>query len=457
MTDHHDLTRREFIKRSSALGALGASAPWALNLAAIGEAAAAGSSDYKALVCVFLDGGNDHGNTIIPYDQPSYSSYAGIRQGLARSRDSLTPLVPGVALPDARQMALAPELAPLQPLFDSGSLGVLLNVGTLVVPTTKLQYSARSVPLPAKLFSHIDQQGAWQASSPQGAASGWGGRMADLMLSGNGGSAFTCVSVNGNATYLSGKTATQCQVSTDGAIPLWATTWPLYGSSAASSAVNRLITQNYAHVLENAHSTVMRRSLETNMMLGYALQTPLASTAGFPAGNPLADQLKMVARLIASRGVLGVKRQVFYVSLGGFDQHDYLGTRHPALLKQLADALSAFHAATVDLGVASQVTTFTASDFGRTLTVNGDGSDHGWGSHHFVMGGSVKGRRFWGTLPEMSINGPDDVGQGRLLPTTSVDQLAGELATWFGVGSGDMTTVLPYSGSFDLGRLGLFA
>lgn len=453
MKKMHELNRREFLKRSSA-GALGASLPWTLNLAAIGEAAAASNSDYKALVCVSLDGGNDQSNTLIPYDLPNYNTYAGIRQGLARPRDTLLPLVPRVALPDARQMALAPELAALKPLFDEGSLGMLLNVGTLVVPATKSQVLAKSLPLPSSLFSHIDQQIAWQASSPQGADSGWGGRMADLMLSGNGGSAFSCVSVTGNSIYLNGKMATQCQVSTEGALPLWATRWPLYGSQACSRAVEQLISANYAHVLENAHSTVMRRSIEANSMLGYALQMPLATT--FPTGNPLAAQLQMVARLIAGRTTLGVRRQIFHVSLGGFDQHDGLASRHPVLLTQLAQALAAFQAAMVDLGVDDAVTTFTTSDFGRTLTVNGDGSDHGWGSHHFVMGGSVSGQRFWGKLPVLAVDGPDDVGQGRLLPTTSVDQLASELATWFGVSSSEMATVLPYSGNFDLGRLGLF-
>ncbi len=452
----HDLTRREFIRRSSALGVLGSAMPWALNLAAIGEASAATGGDYKALVCVFLDGGNDHGNTVIPYDQVSYDRYAGIRQALARPRDSLLPLTPGVALPDARQLALAPELAPLKPLFDSGDLGVLLNVGSLIVPTSKSQYTAQSVPLPAKLFSHIDQQGSWQASSPEGRSSGWGGRMADLMLSGNGGSAFTGVSVSGNAVYLAGKTASQFQVAPGGPVPLWATRVPLYGSQACSDALAGLVAGNYAHVLENAHSTVMRRGISSNTLLEHALQSASVATS-FPEESPLAAQLKMVARMIAARDILGMKRQVFYVSLGGFDQHAYLASKHPELLAQLADALSAFHAATAELGVSSQVTTFTASDFGRTLTVNGNGSDHGWGGHHFVMGGSVQGGRFWGQLPEVSVNGPDDVGQGRLLPTTSVDQLAAELATWMGIGSGDMTTVLPYSGNFDLGHLGLFA
>jgi len=277
------------------------------------------------------------------------------------------------------------------------------------------------------------------------------------MFSGNGGSAFSSVSVTGNVMYLTGKATAQCQVTPEGSIPLWATRWPLYGSQACSRAVEQLISANYAHVLENAHSTVMRRSIEANSLLGYALQVPLSTTMPFPAGNPLAAQLQTVARLIAARGSFGVRRQVFHVSLGGFDQHDGLSSRHPALLTQLGQALAAFQSALVDLGVDDDVTTFTASDFGRTLTVNGDGSDHGWGSHHFVMGGSVSGQRFWGKLPEMAVDGADDVGQGRLLPSTSVDQLAYELASWFGVSAGDMSTVLPYSGNFDLGRLGLFA
>jgi len=456
MKNRHELSRREFLKRSSA-GALGASIPWTLSLAGMGEAAAASNDDYKALVCVFLDGGNDQSNTIIPYDLTSYNRYAAIRQSMARSRDLLLPLASRVSLPDARQMALPPELAALQPLFDDGTMGILCNVGPLAVPTTKTQYYSKSVPLPSKLFSHIDQQGAWQAASPQNPDSGWGGRMTDLMLSGNGGSAFSSVSMTGNVMYLTGKSTAQCQVTPEGAIPLWATRWPLYGSQACSRAVEQLISANYAHALENAHSTVMRRSIEANALLGYALQAPLNPSMPFPAGNTLAAQLQTVARLIAARGRFGVRRQVFHVSLGGFDQHDGLNSRHPALLAQLGQALAAFQSALVDLGVENEVTTFTASDFGRTLTVNGDGSDHGWGSHHFVMGGSVSGQRFWGKLPEMAVDGADDVGQGRLLPSTSVDQLAYELASWFGVSAGDMSTVLPYSGNFDLGRLGLFA
>lgn len=453
-----DVTRREFLRRTSALSVLGAASPWALNLAAIGEAAAAtGSvSDYKALVCIFLDGGNDNGNTIIPCDATTYAAYAQIRQGMARPLSSLTPLVPRVALSDTRQWAMAPELAPLQPLFASGALGVLMNVGTLVVPTTKAQYTANSVSLPPKLFSHDDQSMYWQASGPEGSLSGWGGRTADMFLSSNGSSAFTCVSASGSALYLSGKTVMPYQVSPSGAVSLAARTTPMFGSQACSNALLALLASPRTNLIESSYSAVVKRALSANDLLSSALQaTPTLNTV-FPSNNTLAAQLQMVARMIAGRSLLGVKRQVFYVSLGSFDQHAGLSTTHPQLLAQVAAAMSAFYAATVELGVANQVTSFTASDFGRTLSVNGDGSDHGWGGHHLIMGG-VKGQRIWGKPPVIAVDGPDDVGQGRLLPSTSVEQLGGELATWFGVASSDMTLALPNASNFSLGQLGLFS
>ena len=202
------------MRRTGALSLAASATPWALSLAAMGEAAAATAGDYKALVCVFLNGGNDYANTLVAYDQASYSSYNNLRSGIALPRDSLgaTLLTPGAALPNGRQYALAPTLSPLLPVFNAGALSVALNVGTLVQPTTKAQYTARSVPLPPKLFSHNDQQSYWQASAPEGAASGWGGRMGDLLASGNGNATFTCVSVSGNAVFLSGNTSSQYQV-----------------------------------------------------------------------------------------------------------------------------------------------------------------------------------------------------------------------------------------------------
>ncbi len=454
-----DASRREFLKRSSALSLAGSAAPWALNLAAIGEAAAQSAGDYKALVCVFFYGGNDHGNTLVPFDAPTHASYAALRGGLATPLAALGPtaLAPALALANGRQYALAPELAALKPVFDAGRLGVLLNVGPLVVPTSKAQYAARSVPLPPKLFSHNDQQSVWQASNPEGALSGWGGRIGDLFAAGNGQSTFTAVSVAGNAIYLSGRSAVQYQVTSNGSVPINGIGNTLYGSSAAAQALRSLITSAPgANLFEREHARVVQRSIDAHGALGTALagQAPLATV--FPA-TPLAGQLAMVARMIAARNPLGARRQVFFVSIGGFDNHDNLATDHPALLAQVGPALAAFDAATIELGVSSQVTTFTASDFGRTLSSNGDGSDHGWGSFHFAFGGAVRGQRFHGQAPVPGNDGPDDVGQGRMLPTMAVDQLAATLATWMGVGASDLASVVPGIGNFSARDIGLFA
>jgi len=438
-------SRRAFLQRASALSLAGVATPWAINLAAIGEAAASTAADYKALVCVFLYGGNDYGNTLVPYDAASYALYQGIRPTLAYARSSLdaTALSASVALPNGRQYALAPQLAPLLPIWNAGKMAALLNVGSLIQPTTKAQYTAKSVPLPPKLFSHNDQQSIWQSSLPEGATSGWGGRIGDLFVSGNGNATFTCVNVSGNAVFLSGATAVQYQVASSGSVALNGIKSPLFGSTACSNALRALVTANRTQLFEAEHVRVMSRSIDANESLTAALAGAPALQTVFPTGNSLADQLKMVARMIGSADALGVKRQVFFVSLGGFDTHDALLTTHPALLTSVADAISAFHAATVELGVANQVTSFTASDFGRTLVGNGNGSDHGWGSMHFVLGGAVRGGRYYGSAPAIANNGPDDVGQGRLLPTTSVDQVAATLGAWFGAADGALLDVLP--------------
>ena len=449
-------SRRAFLQRASALSMAGAAAPWALNLAAMGEAAAATATDYKALVCVFLYGGNDYGNTLVPYDTPSYNLYQGMRPTLAYSQATLAPtvLAPSIALPGARQYALAPELAPLLPLFASNRMGVMLNVGTLIQPTTKTQYTNASVPLPPKLFSHNDQQSVWQSSSPEGAASGWGGRMGDLFVAGNGNATFTCVNVSGNAVFLSGGTAVQYQVSTSGPVAFNGLAAPLFGSAACTTALQSLVTASRSHLFENEYTRVAARSISAGGVLTAALATAPAIATPFPAGNALADQLQFVARMITTAATTSTKRQVFFVSIGGFDTHDSLASIHPGLLTTVADALTAFHQSTIELGVASQVTTFTASDFGRTLTAD-VGSDHGWGSMHFMLGGAVNGGRFYGTAPVVANNGPDDVGQGRLLPSTGVDQYAATLGKWFGISDTDLLTVLPNLGNYDVSQRNL--
>jgi uncharacterized protein (DUF1501 family) len=423
-------SRRDFLRRSGHFALGSAALPFALNLASIGEAAAftAGAGDYKALVCLFLFGGNDYANTVVTYDNASYDKYSAIRGGgagrmaggIALGQAALTPtlLSPTAAPVDvlgvSRQFALHPSMTALAGLFNNGKAAVQLNVGPLIKPLTRTEYNSSNrtlYPRPDQLFSHNDQQSTWQSSSPEGSTVGWGGRIGDRVLATGGlntSSVFTSISVAGNAVLLSGVNALQYQVSTSGAIKITpATNNSVYGSTALPAALKTLI------------------------------------------------QMKMVARLIKGRSTLGARRQVFFVSIGSFDMHDNLVAQHPALLGRVSDAMAALYDATVELGVENQVTSFTASDFGRTLASNGDGSDHGWGSHHFVVGGAVNGQKFYGTPPPVSVGNsttlPDDqwhVGQGRLLPSTSVDQYAGTLAKWFGVDAGEMATVLPNLANF---------
>ncbi len=450
-------SRREFLRRASAFSVAGAAAPWALNLAAFGQAAAADATGYKALVCVFLYGGNDYANTVVPYDAASHALYDAQRSAIALPRAALAPtvLAPTTALPGGRQYALAPSLAPLLASFDAGQLAVMLNLGALVEPTSKLAYVNKSVRLPPKLFSHNDQQSFWQSSLPEGATSGWGGRMGDLFGSGigggsnNGNDTFTCISVAGNAVFLTGQSGVQYQVTSNGSVPVSGVKSPLYGSQACSDALRALVTAPRTHLYEAEHTRVMSRSITADTTLSAAL--PGALSTPFPLTG-LGAQLGMVARMIAARDTLGKKRQVFFVSLGGFDAHDNLTAEHGPLLEQVAGAMQAFNTClNQELRVADLVTTFTASDFGRTLTTDGDGSDHGWGSMHFVMGGAVKGRSFYGTPPQIADNGANDVGQGRLLPGVSVDQFGATLGTWFGVAESELKTVIPNLENYPVG------
>ena len=467
-------SRRAFLKRSGQLALSGTALPLALNLAAMGEAAAfnATPGDYKALVCVFLYGGNDYANTVVTYDDASYDQYSVIRGGgagrtaggIALAQSALVPtlLTPTVAPVDvlgvSRQFALNPAMTGLAGLFNSGHAAVQLNVGPLVKPLTRAQYNSSdrvTYPRPPQLFSHNDQQSIWQSSSPEGSTVGWGGNMGDLAQSLNTAATFSCMSVTGNAVFLSGDTALQYQVSTGGAIKINAAASgaSVYGSTAVSAAMNSLLQQSRSHVLENEYNKVSTRALAAEGLVSSALTLPAPSTVF--ATDSLAQQLKMVARLIKGRSTLGARRQVFLVSQGGFDLHDNLIRDHGGLLAKVSDAMTAFYNATVEMGVASQVTSFTASDFGRTLASNGDGSDHGWGSHHFVVGGAVRGQQFVGTAPPVSVADTKDsggvywpenqwhVGQGRLLPSTSVDQYAATLARWFGVDPSEMAGVLP--------------
>jgi uncharacterized protein (DUF1501 family) len=467
-----DLSRRAFLRRSSQLALTGTALPFAMNLAAIGEAAAFTGTDYKALVCIFLYGGNDHANTLIPYDSANYDLYSAIRGGgpgqtagdiaLGRASLAATLLTPsgGQVLTNNIQYALAPSMPKMTQRFGEGKLALQLNVGPLIQPTTLAQYKSQNRvanPIPAQLFSHNDQQSTWQSLAPEGASTGWGGRMGDLAQSSNTNVVFTCISATGNAVFLSGDRAIAYQVGTGGSTPIYAVKYGMANTSQTTSdALRTLITQTSGHIFEGEYAKVATRAIDSESVLSAAL-APVALTTSFkPAtgNNSLASQLSIVAKIIAARTALGTKRQVFFVSLGGFDNHDGLNSNHPGLLSKLDFAMDAFYRATIELGVADKVTTFTASDFGRTLSSNGDGSDHGWGGHHFVLGGAVNGGKFYGTAPQVSVTSDDQVGQGRLLPSTSVDQYAATLAQWFGVSPSELTSVLPNIGRFGSTNLG---
>jgi uncharacterized protein (DUF1501 family) len=459
-------TRRAFLRRAGQLAITGAAAPLALNLAAMGEAAAFNTTDYKALVCVFLYGGSDYANTVVTYDDPSYNAYSAIRGGsagqaaggiaLAKADLTATLLQPATPLPDGRQYALHPAMSGLAGLFNAGQAAVQLNVGTLSVPLTRVQYESANLflyPRPPKLFSHNDQQSIWQSSSPEGAQLGWGGNLGDLALSSNGAnSLLTCISVSGNTVFLSGDSAFSYQVGINGAVRIKGLSGNVYGSAAVSQAMLELVRQTRSHALENEYNRMTARAIGAHSTVSAALAGSSESSSpfnSFPQSNPLADQLRMVARMIAARASLGLKRQVFLVSLGGFDLHDNLIARQATQLGLVSEAMTAFYNATAALGVAHQVTAFTASDFGRTLTSNGNGSDHGWGNHHLMVGGAVKGAAFYGKPPPVSVGNTSaaedqwHVGRGRLLPSTSVDQYAATLAKWFGVADTELAAILP--------------
>jgi len=457
-------SRREFLKSAARLSLAGTATPWALNLAAIGAAAAqTAPADYKALVCVFMYGGNDHSNTIVPYDAAGYALYAQSRTNLALAQTALLPLAtPANASMSGRQIAMRSELAPIKTIYDAGKAAVLANVGTLVGPTTMAQYRARSVPLPPSLFSHNDQQSVWQTydGRREGARVGWGGRIGDLMAASNQYRNFTCVSASGTAVFLSGQSSVQMQIGNNGGLTInGASGNALYGSSAGPATARRLMTEERSNLFEKDYNTVVARSTE-------AAQTLNAALAGFPANTApfntfpntgLGNQMRNVVRMIAARQALGAKRQVFHVSVGGFDQHSGLVNGHGGRMAELGNAMAAFYDATVTLGIADSVTAFTASDFGRTLDSNGEGSDHGWGAHHFVVGGAVKGGDLYGTWPEVVLRGPNDVGRGNLLPTTSVAEYAATLAQWFGITSAQLTDVIPNAMNFPQTNLGFMA
>jgi uncharacterized protein (DUF1501 family) len=412
------------------------------------NALAAGSS-YQALVCIYLAGGNDGHNTVIPIStaQQGFSIYQNARGALGLAEGSLLPINNGNDV-----YGLHPQLPEIQSLYQAGNAAVLANVGMLVKPIDRAAYNTNnSSILPNALFSHSDQASQWQSSIPTGLGStGWGGRMADLLQSSNAGATFPAMtSTNGSSLFLTGQQSFAANV------PAGSATLLNYGNSARQTGMQQLLTfDNGLQLVQAANGTLGRGVSYANALSGALAGATLATQ--FPTGNPLAVQLQTVARIIKVRTALGLSRQIFFCELGGFDTHGGQLAIQSALLQQLSQAVLAFYQATRELGVDQNVTTFTASEFGRTLAPNSSGTDHAWGNHHFVIGTGVKGGQFFGQFPSLALGGDSDAyNTGTLIPTSSVDQYGATLAQWFGVGAGSLPTIFPNIGNFPTANLGM--
>lgn len=415
------------------------------------------SGDYRAIVCLFLYGGNDANNVLIPSDSTNYNVYAAARGNLALARTSLLPLT--IPVGDGRQYGFHPNMPELANLFNQGKLTMVANVGTLVAPTTRTDYVNGTAAVPRNLFSHEDQSVQWMTSVPDrgDVRTGWGGRAADLVASLNGNSQVSLsLSIAGTNTFEVGNSVVPYLISPDGSLGLRG-----LGSADPNEGIRiqgfkNLLALPHNKLFEAAYSDTMSRSIAENEILTSALAGVSPLNTPFP-DTDLGRQLAMISKLIAARGNLGMRRQIFFCAVGGYDTHGDQLAAQAGLLTELSSALNSFYSATVELGVDQSVTTFTASDFGRTLPTNGGGSDHGWGSHQFVMGGAVRGNQLYGKFPTLAVNGPDDTEDGRWIPTTSVDEFSATIARWFGVSASDMPTVFPNIGRFANPNLGFLA
>lgn len=398
--------------------------------------------DYKALVCIFMFGGNDGHNTLIPQSQASFNAYKQIRGSLALP-DGNTQLLP-VTAKDGTPYAFNSGLASIHPLWAQGKFAAVANVGNIVQPTTRAQFLASQVPLPTNLFSHSDQVIQMQTATPSGSGgTGWAGRVADAVQATNQPSTFPAsLSFSGPQIFCAGNAVQSASMIPGYDMqPYGLNMWPASASAARLTGLQEVLTLDSGLAVVQAANKVRQDALALSAMLKGMPASPF--TTVFP-GTSIGNQLKEVARIIKLRPQTGIKRQVFFCSLGGFDTHGSQSWQQWDLLRQVSDAMSAFYNATTEMGLADQVTTFTESEFGRTLQPSGQGSDHGWGNHHLVLGGAVKGGDLYGKFPTLALGGPDDTGaRGALLPTTSLDQYGATLARWFGLDDTALAAVFP--------------
>lgn len=413
------------------------------------------NDDYKAMICLFFAGGNDSFNMLVPRQEDAYAEYAATRDVIALPRESLLPITSaGQAF---SEFGIHPRLTGLQQLYNDGKLAFVANLGTLIEPITREQYQPDKSP--RGLFSHSDQQFHWQTVVPQirGASpGGWAGRVADVLDSANlSGKLAMNISLSGNNVFQSGNNAVAYSVSSSGAPEIEA-----FRDPVERLAITNLLEQNYQNLYQRAWAGRIKNAFETTELFDQSVGS-IALATEFP-DTSTGRNLEMIARIIAARDGLEARRQIFFLLRGGWDHHSEVLNNQDALFTEIDAAISAFWAALTELGMANQVVLFTASDFGRTLTTNGLGSDHAWGGNHFALGGPVHGGKIYGSYPSLAINSELDIGRGRLIPTTSVDLYAAELASWFGVPSGELDTVLPnlrnfidpYQSPYPVGFLG---